>query len=240
MIQFQGQNLHKKFGQKEIVKGVSFSVTLGESVGFLGPNGAGKTTCFLLMAGLLQPDQGKIFIGEDDITQYPLYQRSRLGLRYLPQEPSVFRGLSVEDNLKAVLELSPQTKTQQNEQLESLLTEFGLQKIRRSSAAVLSGGERRRLEIARALVGFPRFLLLDEPLAGIDPKSIDDLKQTIEHLKKRNIGVLISDHNVRETLGIVSKAYIVYQGKILKEGSPTDLANDEKVRQVYLGDSFSL
>lgn len=239
-MKFVGLNLHKHFRQKEIVRGVSFSVSVGEVVGLLGPNGAGKTTCFLLMAGLIKPNEGKILLNNQDITFWPLYRKARLGLRYLPQDASIFRGMTVEDNLMTVLELLEPDPNRRRDQLEALLVDFNLVPLRKSSALILSGGERRRVEIARALVGHPCFLLLDEPLAGIDPKSISEMRDMILHLKERNIGVIISDHNVRDTLALVDRAYIMHAGRILAEGTPQELAENKGVRDIYLGHSFSL
>lgn len=238
-LSFSGHHQAKKFGHKQVVRDVSFSVNLGEAVGLIGPNGAGKTTCFLMMAGLLKPDKGTLTLCDQDVTFWPLYRKAHLGLRYLPQDASIFRGMSVEENIMAVLELLEKDPIFQKEQLESLLTDFGLQAIRKSSALVLSGGERRRVEIARSMAGKPHFLLLDEPLAGIDPKSIDELRSLITILKTRDIGIIISDHNVRDILGLVDRAYVMYHGEILREGTPEALASDPKVRDVYLGHSFS-
>lgn len=234
------RNLHKKFGQRVVVSDISFGLDVGEAVGLLGPNGAGKTTCFLMMAGLERPTSGKIFLGDRDVTLWPLYQKARLGVRYLPQEPSIFRGLSVEDNIRAVLELLEPSAEKRRESLESLLADFKLTALRKSPAMVLSGGERRRVEIARALAGNPSFLMLDEPLSGIDPKSVDEIQDLVAHLKGRGVGVLITDHNVREALRIVDRAYIVHDGSILKVGKPRDIAEDPDVRRVYLGDMFRM
>ncbi|BDB96196.1 LPS export ABC transporter ATP-binding protein [Candidatus Hydrogenosomobacter endosymbioticus] len=237
---FFGQNLYKKFRDKDVVSDVSISLFVGEAVGLLGPNGAGKTTSFLMMAGLVFPDKGSIFIGDIDASLWPLYRKARFGIRYLPQESSIFRGMNVEDNIMAVLELLEPNARKRKHELEKLLSDFNLLDLRKRSALLLSGGERRRVEIARALAGSPKFLLLDEPLAGIDPKSVDDIRGLILHLKERGIGVLITDHNVRDTLKIVDRAYIIYEGRILQEGSPQEIANSQVVRRVYLGDSFKI
>lgn len=239
-MQLTGMHLQKSLGKKEIVRDVSISIQTGEAVGIFGPNGAGKTTCFLVLAGVLTPDSGSIFLDRQDITSLPLYQKARLGLRYLPQEPSVFRGMTVEQNILAILELLEPDKNRRRETLETLISDFHLQAVRKSSVRTLSGGERRRVEIARSLVGNPCFLLLDEPCAGIDPKSIEDLRVLIQQVTRRNIGVLITDHNVRDTLKIVTRGYILHQGRILQEGTPEELAQSPEVREVYLGHSFSL
>ncbi len=237
---FQGFHLVKSFGHRKVVQDVSLSVAQGEAVGLFGPNGAGKTTSFLLMAGLIKPDSGKIFLNNQDVTHMPLYQKARMGLRYLPQDSSIFRGMTVEENILAVLELFEHNPYAKEEKLEALLTDFSLHHIRTSSALALSGGERRRVEIARSLVGNPTFLLLDEPWAGIDPKSIEDLQKLIRHITSQGIGVLITDHNVRDTLKIINRGYVLHDGKILQEGSPRQLAQCPSVRDVYLGHSFSL
>lgn len=239
-LSFSCSNLSKTFRHRKVVQDVSLEINVGEAVGLLGPNGAGKTTCFLMMAGLEQPDSGKIFLGGLDVTLWPLYQKARKGVRYLPQESSIFRGMTVEENLMAVLELFVPNPKERHEKLESLLQDFRLSEVRKSSALVLSGGERRRVEIARALVGNPHFLLLDEPLSGIDPKSIGEIRDLVGHLKERKVGVLITDHNVRDTLRIVDRAYIIHDGYILKEGKPQELIKSSRVRSVYLGDSFTL
>lgn len=234
------ENLVKKYHNRTVVDNVSFEVEQGEIVGLLGPNGAGKTTSFYMIVGLIRPKEGKIFLDDEDITNLPVYKRARKGLGYLAQEASVFRNLSVADNLKAVLELSDLSKKEQAERLESLIGEFGLQKIRKSKGIQLSGGERRRTEIARALALKPRFILLDEPFAGIDPIAVEDIQNIVSHLKNKNIGILITDHNVHETLSITDRAYLLFEGKILKSGTATQLAEDEHVRKVYLGKNFEL
>ena len=234
------KNLGKRFGKRPVLRDVSVSLSRGEAVGLLGPNGAGKTTCFHILTGLISPDYGSVLIDRRDVTGLPMYRRARLGLGYLPQEPSVFRGLSVEGNIRAVLEVSERDRDFREEVLEGLLKEFAIGHLRRMPATALSGGERRRLEIARALAARPRFILLDEPLAGIDPIAVADIRDLIFHLKDRGIGVLITDHNVRETLEIVDRAYILADGSVLKEGRPGDIVSDERVRRVYLGERFSL
>lgn len=234
------ENIIKKYGSRTVVKGVSVEVNRGEIVGLLGPNGAGKTTSFYMIVGLIKPNSGKVFIDDKDITKLPMYKRARLGVGYLAQEASVFRKLSVEDNIKAVLEMSKFSKEQQKEKLESLLDEFGLQKIRKSLGIQLSGGERRRCEIARALSIDPAFILLDEPFAGVDPIAVEDIQDIVSKLKKKNIGILITDHNVHETLTITDRAYLLFEGEILKAGTAKELADDEQVRKVYLGKNFEL
>ena len=234
------ENLVKKYHNRTVVDHVSFEVEQGEIVGLLGPNGAGKTTSFYMIVGLIRPREGRIFLDDEEITNLPVYKRARKGLGYLAQEASVFRNLSVEDNLKAVLELSDFSKKEQAERLESLINEFGLHKIRKSKGIQLSGGERRRTEIARALALKPRFILLDEPFAGIDPIAVEDIQNIVSHLKNKNIGILITDHNVHETLSITDRAYLLFEGKILKSGTSTQLAEDEHVRKVYLGKNFEL
>jgi lipopolysaccharide export system ATP-binding protein len=237
---FYGEGLNKSFKKKEVVHHVNLSLTTGEVVGLFGPNGAGKTTCFRMMAGLLKPDKGKIFLGKQEVTSWPLYQKARCGLRYLPQDTSIFRGLSVQENILAVLEVLEPDEAQRRVQLSGLLDELGLQERRHASALVLSGGERRRVEIARALVGNPKFLLLDEPLAGIDPKTIEELGLLIRRLARQDIGILVTDHNVKDMLRIVDRAYVMYEGAILEEGSPQKIANNPLVRSIYLGESFIL
>ncbi|HOB85883.1 MAG TPA: LPS export ABC transporter ATP-binding protein [Bacteroidales bacterium] len=234
------ENLVKKYHNRTVVDHVSFEVEQGEIVGLLGPNGAGKTTSFYMIVGLIRPKEGRIFLDDQEITNLPVYKRARKGLGYLAQEASVFRNLSVEDNLRAVLELSDFSKKEQAERVESLLNEFGLQKIRKSKGIQLSGGERRRTEIARALALKPRFILLDEPFAGIDPIAVEDIQNIVSHLKNKNIGILITDHNVHETLSITDRAYLLFEGKILKSGTASQLAEDEHVRKVYLGKNFEL
>ena len=234
------QNLVKRYKSRAVVNDVSVEVRQGEIVGLLGPNGAGKTTTFYMTVGLIKPNEGKIFLDEKDITSEPMYKRAQLGIGYLPQEASVFRKLSVEDNLKAVLEMTKLSKEEQKNKLETLLEEFGLNKIRKSNGDVLSGGERRRTEIARCLAVSPSFILLDEPFAGIDPIAVEDIQTIVRKLKAKNIGILITDHNVHETLTITDRAYLLYEGKMLKAGTAQELADDEDVRRVYLGKNFEL
>ena len=233
-------SIAKSYDKRSILSDVSLSVARGEVVGLLGPNGAGKTTCFYSVMGLVKPDAGRILLDGEDITKLPMYRRAILGLGYLPQETSIFRGLTVEQNIGAVLELAVPDKAARRERLEFLLDEFGLTKLRKSAAMALSGGERRRCEIARALAANPSIILLDEPFAGIDPLSISDIRDLVKDLKQRSIGVLITDHNVRETLDIVDRACIIYDGRVLFAGSPQELVADENVRRLYLGESFSL
>lgn len=239
-MSFISHHLFKTFRKKLVVQDVSISVKAGEIVGLFGPNGAGKTTCFLMMAGLLKPDKGTLFLNDKNVTNWPLYRKARVGLRYLPQDTSIFRGMTVEENILAVLEVLEKDKICRRHILEELLNEFNLNSIRYSSAQVLSGGERRRVEIARALVGRPKFLLLDEPLTGIDPKSIHELAQLAHYLAQQNMGILVTDHNVKDMLRIVHRAYIMHHGKIFQEGSPAEIAQSSHVREIYLGDSFSL
>lgn len=234
------RNLGKRFKNKPVVRDVSVSVRRGEAVGLLGPNGAGKTTCFYLITGLLTPDTGSILLDDNDITDLPMYRRARLGVGYLPQEPSVFRGLTVEQNIRAILELVEPKSDRRELMLQELLAEFSITHLRRSPSLSLSGGERRRVEIARALASQPHFILLDEPLAGIDPISLSDIRDLVRHLKDRGIGVLITDHNVRETLDIVDRAYILHDGIVLMSGRPAEIVAHEDVRRVYLGERFSL
>lgn len=234
------ENLVKKYRARTVVKGVSFGVQRGEIVGLLGPNGAGKTTSFYMIVGLITPNEGKIFLDDREITGEPVYQRARMGIGYLAQEASVFRKLSVEDNIKAVLEMSAMPKQEQTERLESLLEEFGLNRIRKSLGIQLSGGERRRTEIARALALKPNFILLDEPFAGVDPIAVEDIQNIVSKLKEKNIGILITDHNVHETLSITDRAYLLFEGDILKAGTAQELADDEQVRKLYLGKNFEL
>ncbi len=234
------EKLVKKYRLRTVVNEVSLYVNQGEIVGLLGPNGAGKTTSFYMIVGLIKPLSGKVFLENMEITNQPMYRRAQLGIGYLAQEASVFRGLSVEDNLKAVLEFTKFSKEQQKERLESLLDEFGLQHIRKSKGITLSGGERRRTEIARALAVDPKFFLLDEPFAGIDPIAVEDIQNIVKKLKNRNIGVLITDHNVHETLSITDRSYLLFEGSILKSGTSEELATDEHVRKVYLGEKFEL
>lgn len=234
------ENVVKKYGKRTVVKGVSIQVEQGEIVGLLGPNGAGKTTTFYMIVGLIKPNSGKIFLENTEITKEPVYKRAQKGIGYLAQEASVFRKLSVEDNIKAILEMSKLSKREQNERMESLLDEFGLQRIRKSKGIQLSGGERRRTEIARALALNPSFILLDEPFAGVDPIAVEDIQEIVIKLKEKNIGILITDHNVHETLSITDRAYLLFEGDILKSGSAHDLSEDEHVRRVYLGKNFEL
>jgi lipopolysaccharide export system ATP-binding protein len=229
----------KIYGDRLVAQNINLHVQQGESVGLLGPNGAGKTTIFSIIAGLITPTTGRVYLNDHDITDLPMYRRARLGIGYLPQEASIFRGLTVEENIRAVIELYEQDPAERNSLLESLLSEFAIQHVRGSSALTLSGGERRRVEIARALSSHPHFILLDEPLAGIDPIAVKELRALISQLKKRNIGVLITDHNVRETLDMVDRAYIMSEGKVLMEGAPREIIADKRVREVYLGDTFS-
>jgi len=233
------KNLIKRYSHKNVVDEVSIYVKRGEVVGLLGPNGAGKTTSFHMITGMISPSSGKVYLDDVDITKTPMYKRARIGLGYLSQEPSVFTKLSVENNLKLVLEMSEYSKTEQEELLEELLNDFSIGHIRKSKSITLSGGERRRTEIARALVLKPSFILLDEPFAGIDPIAVEDIQSIIEKLKKQNIGILITDHNVRETLNITDRAYLLYEGKILKEGTAEKLIGDEEARRLYLGSTFS-
>ena len=233
-------SIAKSYDKRVVLTDVSVSVGRGEVIGLLGPNGAGKTTCFYSVMGLVKPDSGRIMLDGEDITRLPMYRRAVLGLGYLPQETSIFRGLSVEQNIMAVLELSGRSKDERQARLDQLLDEFGLTRLRTSPSMALSGGERRRAEIARALAADPTIMLLDEPFAGIDPISISDIRDLICELKKRGIGVLITDHNVRETLDIVDRGYIIYDGRVLFAGSPDDLVRDENVRRLYLGESFEL
>jgi lipopolysaccharide export system ATP-binding protein len=233
-------DLYKKYGKRMVVKGASVEVNQGEIVGLLGPNGAGKTTTFYMIVGLIKPYEGNIFLDDTNITNEPVYKRARKGLGYLAQEASVFRKMSVEDNLRAVLEMTKMSKHDQRVKVVKLLKEFGLMKIRKSKGFQLSGGERRRTEIARALAIDPKFILLDEPFAGVDPIAVEDIQQIVMHLKQRNIGVLITDHNVQETLSITDRAYLLFEGSILKSGTAEELAADEQVRRVYLGQNFEL
>jgi lipopolysaccharide export system ATP-binding protein len=234
------ENLVKRYKSRVVVKGVSVEVKQGEIVGLLGPNGAGKTTTFYMIVGLIVPNEGKIFLDDEDITQEPMYRRAQKGVGYLAQEASVFRKLSVEDNIRAVLEMTKLSKAEQEDKVESLLQEFGLVKIRKSLGIQLSGGERRRTEIARALAIDPKFILLDEPFAGVDPIAVEDIQSIVAKLKTRNIGILVTDHNVHETLSITDRAYLLFEGSILKAGTAQELADDEQVRRVYLGKNFEL
>ena len=237
----KAEQLVKKYRSRTVVKGVSVDVQQGEIVGLLGPNGAGKTTTFYMIVGLIKPNNGRIFLNDEDITGLPMYKRAQLGVGYLPQEASVFRKLSVEDNIKAVLEMRRgMSKVDQQQKLEALLDEFGLQHVRKNRGDLLSGGERRRTEIARALASDPNFILLDEPFAGVDPIAVEDIQFIVSTLKEKNIGILITDHNVQETLSITDRAYLLFEGSILKAGTAEDLANDPEVRRVYLGQNFEL
>jgi lipopolysaccharide export system ATP-binding protein len=236
----RSENLVKRYKGRTVVNEVSVNVSQGEIVGLLGPNGAGKTTSFYMMVGLIKPDEGQIFLDDKNITDMPMYKRAQNGVGYLPQEASVFRHMTVEDNVAAVLEMTTYSKAEQKERLENLLSEFGLNRVRKNMGNVLSGGERRRTEIARALATDPKFILLDEPFAGIDPIAVEDIQQIVSKLKTKNIGILITDHNVQETLSITDRAYLLFEGKILKAGSAEELAEDEQVRRVYLGQNFVL
>src|SRR5689334_21365888 len=233
-------SLQKFYGRRKVVDNVSVEVTQGEIVGLLGPNGAGKTTTFYMVVGFIKPSEGHVYLDQTEITTMPMYKRARLGVGYLPQEPSVFRKLTVENNIKAVLELSHFKPAEQRDRLESLIEEFGLQTVRHNVGDSLSGGERRRTEIARALATDPKFILLDEPFAGIDPIAVEDIQHIVATLKTKNIGILITDHNVQETLSITDRAYLLFEGKILKSGTAEELADDEQVRTVYLGQNFVL
>jgi len=239
-MKLRTDNLIKRYGRRTVVKNVSIEVEQGEIVGLLGPNGAGKTTSFYMIVGLIPPNSGEIFLENDNITREPMYKRAQRGIGYLAQESSVFRNLSVEDNIKAVLEMSKLSKVEQSERLEALIVEFGLDKIRRSLGIKLSGGERRRTEIARALAIDPKFMLLDEPFVGVDPIAVEEIQFIVHKLKTKNIGVLITDHNVHETLSITDRAYLLYEGEILKSGTANDLAEDPVVRKLYLGKNFEL
>lgn len=234
------ENLVKKYRQRTVVNNVSVQVEQGEIVGLLGPNGAGKTTSFYMIVGLIKPLSGKVFLEDIEITDMPMYRRAQLGIGYLAQEASVFRQLSVEDNIRAVLEFTKLSKSEQRERLESLIDEFGLTNVRKSKGIQLSGGERRRTEIARALAVNPKFILLDEPFAGVDPIAVEDIQHIVAKLKDKNIGILITDHNVHETLNITDRAYLLFEGSVLKSGSAEELAADERVRDVYLGKNFEL
>jgi len=237
--QLTASGLMKSFKQRTVVRDASLTVRRGEAVGLLGPNGAGKTTIFYMITGLIKPDQGKVTIEGNDVTKLPMYRRARLGIGYLPQEASIFRGLTVEQNIRSVLEVVEPSRKERERQLDSLLEEFRITKLRKSPAIALSGGERRRLEIARALASRPSYMLLDEPFAGIDPIAIGDIRALVRHLTRRGIGVLITDHNVRETLELINRAYIIYDGSVLTEGTPAEIVANKDVRRVYLGDMFS-
>ncbi|CAI8245351.1 MAG: Lipopolysaccharide export system ATP-binding protein LptB [Flavobacteriia bacterium] len=234
------EHLVKKYRGRAVVKGVSFQVKQGEIVGLLGPNGAGKTTSFYMTVGLIKPNEGRVLLDEEDITSDPMYKRAQKGIGYLAQEASVFRKLSVEENILGVLQMTGKDRSEQEAKLESLLDEFGLQHIRKNRGDLLSGGERRRTEIARALAVDPSFILLDEPFAGVDPIAVEDIQGIVEGLKKKNIGILITDHNVQETLAITDRTYLMFEGSILKSGTAEELASDEQVRKVYLGKNFEL
>jgi len=236
----RAENIFKKYGDRTVVNNVSVEVKQGEIVGLLGPNGAGKTTSFYMIVGLVHPNEGKIFLDDIDITKLPMYKRAQMGVGYLPQEVSVFRKLSVEDNISAILEMMNLTKAQQKEKLEALIEEFGLGHVRKNLGDNLSGGEKRRTEIARALASDPSFILLDEPFAGVDPIAVEDIQHIVAKLKNKNIGILITDHNVQETLSITDRAYLLFEGSILKAGTAEELASDEQVRRGYLGKNFEL
>ncbi len=233
-------NIGKKYKNRTVLRNVSLNVKRGEAVGLLGPNGAGKTTCFYCITGLITPDYGDVHIDGQDITTMPMYRRARLGIGYLPQEASIFRSLSVEDNIKAILELVIDDEDKRENMLEELLNEFSIAHLRKSPSIALSGGERRRLEIARALASQPKYILLDEPLAGIDPIAVGEIRELVAQLKHKGLGVLITDHNVRETLDIIDRAYILHSGSVLMEGTPSEIVSDKDVRKVYLGEHFSL
>jgi lipopolysaccharide export system ATP-binding protein len=236
----RAENIIKTYGKRTVVRGVSFNVKQGEIVGLLGPNGAGKTTSFYMTVGFIRPTNGHVYLENEEITDLPMYRRAQKGIGYLPQEPSVFRKLTVEDNIRAVLEMTRLSKAEQADKLESLISEFNLHKVRHGNGDTLSGGERRRTEIARALATDPKFILLDEPFAGIDPIAVEDIQYIVAKLKTKNIGILITDHNVQETLSITDRAYLMFEGNILKAGTAEELAADEMVRQVYLGKNFEL
>ena len=239
-MKITAKNIVKTYRNRRVVDGISLDVKQGEIVGLLGPNGAGKTTSFFMMVGLVKPNEGHVYLDDEDVTDQPMYRRAQMGIGYLAQEASVFRKLSVEDNILAVLEMTDLSKSEQNAKLESLLDEFGLQHIRKNRGDLLSGGERRRTEIARCLATDPKFILLDEPFAGVDPIAVEDIQQIVSKLKDKNIGILITDHNVHETLSITDRAYLLFEGKILKSGTADELAADEQVRKVYLGQNFEL
>ncbi len=236
----RSDKITKQYGSRTVAKEVSIEVKQGEIVGLLGPNGAGKTTSFYMIVGMVKPNSGKIFLDQHEITNMPMYKRAQMGIGYLPQEASVFRKLSVENNLRAVLEMTNLSKEEQAQKLESLISEFGLSAVRKNLGDQLSGGERRRTEIARCLATNPKFILLDEPFAGVDPIAVEDIQNVVRSLKEKNIGILITDHNVHETLNITDRAYLLFEGSVIKQGSAEDLANDEQVRRVYLGENFEL
>jgi len=239
-MKLKSENIVKYYGDKKVVKGVSLEVNKGEIVGLLGPNGAGKTTSFYMIVGLIKPNEGRVFLDGNDISSMPMYKRAQLGIGYLAQESSVFRRMTIEDNLLSVLEMTKLTKEDQLQRCEDLLNEFRLQKIRKNIGALLSGGERRRTEIARCLATDPSFILLDEPFAGVDPIAVEDIQQIVSDLRKRDIGILITDHNVHETLSITDRSYLLYEGEILKSGTSEELVSDELVRKLYLGKNFEL
>ena len=239
-MKLKAEKIEKAYKGRKVVKGISLEVSQGEIVGLLGPNGAGKTTSFYMIVGLIKPNNGSIFLNNKEITKLPMYKRAQKGIGYLAQEASVFRKLSVEDNILSVLQMTNLNKSEQKEKMESLLEEFGLGHIRKNRGDLLSGGERRRTEIARALATDPKFVLLDEPFAGVDPVAVEDIQRIVAHLKKKNIGILITDHNVQETLAITDKTYLMFEGNILKAGTPKELSEDEIVRKVYLGKNFEL
>ena len=239
-MKLKALSIEKSYRGRKVVSGISLEVNQGEIVGLLGPNGAGKTTSFYMIVGLVKPNGGEIYLDEREITKFPMYQRAQNGIGYLAQEASVFRKLSVEDNILSVLQLTSLSKKEQHQKMEELLEEFGLNHIRKNRGDLLSGGERRRTEIARALATDPKFVLLDEPFAGVDPVAVEDIQRIIAHLKNKNIGILITDHNVQETLAITDKTYLMFEGKILKAGTPEELAQDQMVRKVYLGQNFEL
>jgi len=239
-MKLRAENLVKTYKGRSVVKGVSVEVNQGEIIGLLGPNGAGKTTSFYMIVGLIKPNDGRIFLDNEEITKFPMYKRAQHGIGYLAQEASVFRKLSVEDNIRSVLQLTKLSKEEQEQKVESLIAEFGLGHIRKSRGDLLSGGERRRTEIARALATDPSFILLDEPFAGVDPVAVEDIQRIVARLKNKNIGILITDHNVQETLAITDRTYLMFEGSILKAGIPEELAADEMVRKVYLGQNFEL
>jgi len=236
----RAENIKKKYGSRYVVKGISLEVAQGEIVGLLGPNGAGKTTSFYMIVGMIKPNEGHIYLGNTEITRFPMHKRAQQGIGYLAQEASVFRKLSVENNIMSVLQFTNLSTAEQKHKLESLIEEFGLENVRKNRGDLLSGGERRRTEIARALASDPKFILLDEPFAGVDPIAVEDIQRIVSHLKDKNIGILITDHNVQETLAITDKTYLMFEGSILKEGTPQELAEDETVRRVYLGKDFEL
>jgi len=233
-------NLGKSYKKRPVVRSISLQIQKGEAVGLLGPNGAGKTTCFYMISGLITPDYGKVLLNNKDITKLPIYKRAKAGIGYLPQEISIFRGMTVEQNIRSILALHTSDRIEREIQLDELLAEFSLTHLRRTSSLALSGGERRKVEIARALASQPSFILLDEPLAGIDPIAIEEIRELIKHIKDRGVGVLITDHNVKETLELIDKAYIIHEGKVLMHGSPNEIIEDENVRRVYLGNKFNL